>query len=592
MLHGHTKIILEDVNTKEQQIYEDDNFVTNAFEELIQQRGIFGNVYKSLLREEPSANEYDKMMMKYLTGGIILFDGTFPEGEEGKKCIYPPAGISQVGMGRIATTYTGEQRMAGSYNNDESGWLNNHLGYRHVWDFTTNQANGDIASVSLTTATGGIIGQGSYTKVSDWWASFDYDANIDYDANPHQYNPSIGNYNKMFVYDMPRYFRTNKFNGGSIDSIVYKMLPLSIDGDKNIFILIENMAVFYNNLKSILNKTSTTKEIPLDVYRFPISNLSLFDTVNYYGGENNINNGNSFNYLGQKSFTIPEGIIEDFGLEENTDFYLTTFSEENYRYFILAKSMTIKQNDYWYVLKINMNNLEVEYFKVANYRPASAYLHDSSRSLPGWVKTYSDSQSVCEAGFVRCPATLIAGDYLISCFSDGVWMVNINNNTDVHQIEYADPEATTLPKWDYFPGATSINGKIYFGANSEWWPIKSTSKTHYGCVIDPKKQDFRYLNGTFSTYFGYYIDINNYANVSDGAIQLPILNTPIRANWFLENNVRYGDTTPKFSLRMPSNFLMTINNLSTKIKKTSNQTMKVIYTITEDPIDLDALFKG
>ena len=45
MLHGHTKIILEDVNTKEQQIYEDDNFVTNAFEELIQQRGIFGNVY-------------------------------------------------------------------------------------------------------------------------------------------------------------------------------------------------------------------------------------------------------------------------------------------------------------------------------------------------------------------------------------------------------------------------------------------------------------------------------------------------------------------------------------------------------------------
>ena len=107
MLHGHTKIILEDVNTKEQQIYEDDNFVTNAFEELIQQRGIFGNVYKSLLREYLNSNTYDKMMMKYLTGGIILFDEIFPEGDEGKKCIYPPAGISQVGMGTIATTYTG-----------------------------------------------------------------------------------------------------------------------------------------------------------------------------------------------------------------------------------------------------------------------------------------------------------------------------------------------------------------------------------------------------------------------------------------------------------------------------------------------------
>ena len=587
MLHGHTKIILEDVNTKEQQIYEDDNFVTNAFEELIQQRGIFGNVYKSLLREYLDSNTYDKMMMKYLTGGIILFDEAFPEGDEGKKCIYPPAGISQVGMGRIATTYTGEQRMAGSYNNDESGWLNNHLGYRHVWDFTTNQANGDIASVSLTTATGGIIGQGSYTKVSDWWASFDYNAGTYYNANPSDYNPSVGNFNKMFVYDMPRYFRSNIWNGDSMASIVYKMLPLSIDGDKNIFILIENMAVFYNNLKSILNKTNTTKKIPLDVYRFPISNLSLFDTVNYYGGENKINNGNSFNYLGQKSFTVPDGIIEDFELEENTDFYLTTFSEENYRYFILAKSITIRQNDYWYVLKINMNNLEVEYFKVANYRPASASLHDPYSSFSGWVENNSANQSVCQAGFVRNPATLIAGDYLISCFSDGVWMVNINNNTDVQQINFADPEATTLPKRDYFPGATSINGKVYFGISSGKCDINSTDQTHYGCVIDPKKQDFRYLNGTCSTYFGYYS-----GRYHDGAIQLPILNTPIRANWSLEDNDSWGDATPKFSLRMPSNFLMTINNLSTKIKKTSNQTMKVIYTITEDPIDLDALFKG
>ena len=426
--------------------------------------------------------------------------------------------------------------------------------------------------------------------MSDWWASFDYGAGTNYNAYPSDYNPSVGNYNKMFVYDMPRYFRSNIYDGGSMSSIVYKMLPLSIDGDKNIFILIENMAVFYNNLKSILNKTNTTKKIPLDVYRFPISNLSLFDTVNYYGGENKINNGNSFNYLGQKSFTIPDGIIEDFELEENTDFHLTTFSEENYRYFILAKSVTIKQNDYWYILKINMNNLEVEYFKVANYRPASATLHGPYSSFPGWVKNDSDDQPVCQSGFVRSPATLIAGDYLISCFSDGVWMVNINNNTDVHQIEFADPEATTFPKWNYFPGATSINGKIYFGASPSYWGIKSTNQNHYGCVIDPKKQDFRYLNGTFSTYFGYYSEGGQYSY--DGAIQLPILNTPIRANWFLDDYSDYGQTTPKFSLRMPSNFLMTINNLSTKIKKTSNQTMKVIYTITEDPIDLDALFKG
>ena len=589
MLHGHTKIILEDVNTKEQQIYEDDNFATNAFEELIQQRGIFGNVYKSLLKEDFDKNNYDKMMMKYLTGGIILFDETFPENEEGKKCIYPPAGIGQVGMGRIETTYSGEQRMAGSYNNDESGWLNNHLGYRHVWDFTTNQANGDIASVSLTTPTGGVIGQGSYTKASDWWASFDYGLSINYNQDAFSYNPTVENYNKMFVYDMPRYFHSNR--DPLVGSTIHKMFPLSIDGDKNIFILIEDMIIFYNKLKNILNRTDTTKKIPLDVYRFPISNLSLFDSVNYHDEENKLNNGNSFNYLGQKNFIVPDGLIEDFNTEEGgTDFYLTTSFEENYRYFILTKSNTINQNDYWYILKINMNNLEVEYFKVANYRPESATLHHPNRTFSNWVENYSNTESICQTSFIRCPSTLITGDYLISCFSDGVWMININNNTDVQQIKFADPEAITFPKWDYFTGATSINGKMYFAANYELKAINSSQQDNYGCVIDPKKHDFRYLNGDFNTYFGFYRADSSF--YGDGAIQFPILNTPIRANWSLSKFDKSKDTiSPKISLRMPSNFLMTINNLSTKIKKTSNQTMKVIYTITEDPIDLDALFK-
>ena len=107
---------------------------------------------------------------------------------------------------------------------------------------------------------------------------------------------------------------------------------------------------------SIINDSSFYKEVLLSSFTNEdiMSNLSLFDTVNYYGGENKINNGNSFNYLGQKSFTIPDGIIEDFELEENTDFHLTTFSEENYRYFILAKSRTIRQNDYWYIFDDSM----------------------------------------------------------------------------------------------------------------------------------------------------------------------------------------------------------------------------------------------
>lgn len=91
---------------------------------------------------------------KVLFGGILIFNRPL---EEDVNHIIPSIeernGI--VGYAGQFASVTGNN-LKGSYNSAESIELEN--GYTHVWDFTTEQANGEIAAVALTSAMGGDAG--------------------------------------------------------------------------------------------------------------------------------------------------------------------------------------------------------------------------------------------------------------------------------------------------------------------------------------------------------------------------------------------------------------------------------------------------
>lgn len=151
-MKGKTKIELFDASSNEVvKMIESNNMVTNAYRDMIQP--IFPVPFNIYSR---NTNILE------LFGGLLLFNKNL---EEDADNYYPSDDALMIGhAGEI--TYSGSDLSLGSYNNSESG-IQDDGSYKFVWDFNANQANGEIASICLTSKNGGIIGWGSDTELED-----------------------------------------------------------------------------------------------------------------------------------------------------------------------------------------------------------------------------------------------------------------------------------------------------------------------------------------------------------------------------------------------------------------------------------------
>ncbi|MGN8696979.1 hypothetical protein ACTNE3_07905 [Bacillota bacterium HCP3S3_F1_1] len=141
MLKGHLQIDLHNEITGEDKRIEQDNMVTNALGYLLGLAANAGgkgtNMFDDLL---PAATK--------ALGGLFLFDGTLTEDVNN---VHFPMSVHLTGhAGQSANTAS---KLGGSINTAESGRTD--TGYVNVWDFSTSQANGTIASLALTHTKGG-----------------------------------------------------------------------------------------------------------------------------------------------------------------------------------------------------------------------------------------------------------------------------------------------------------------------------------------------------------------------------------------------------------------------------------------------------
>lgn len=147
-LKGHTKIQLFDAKTGELvQETNDDNMVTNAVSRLI-------NPPLDFLVGDLNLNTVLSKTLPIQTkamAGIMVFNNKIEENAN-----HVLAGNSDISIGHAGSAYSGTNTKRGTYNVNESKALTN--GYRHVWDFGTDKANGDIRCVCLTSKTGGDTG--------------------------------------------------------------------------------------------------------------------------------------------------------------------------------------------------------------------------------------------------------------------------------------------------------------------------------------------------------------------------------------------------------------------------------------------------
>jgi hypothetical protein len=147
-MKGTTTIQLFDAETgKEKEHVVSDNIITNFYKRLIEeyinnfQISCFAANFKYFL-------EYWSPQMA--SSGIILFDSVLSEDKNRFLPYY--AGC----VGHAGGDYAGNSTYRGDYNASESGPITN--GYKHVWDFGTDKANGTIRCACLTTEKGGNYG--------------------------------------------------------------------------------------------------------------------------------------------------------------------------------------------------------------------------------------------------------------------------------------------------------------------------------------------------------------------------------------------------------------------------------------------------
>jgi hypothetical protein len=153
-LHGKAVIQLFDESGKEVNRVEEENMVTNALTNFLNVPASWNYNYNGTSSIMPYCYYslyYSQPFYSKVYAGVLLFDDTITEDAD---LILPPKNVN--GVGNAGGVYSGTNTFRGSLNSNESGAITN--GYRYVWDFATDRANGLIKSLALTSLMGGNIG--------------------------------------------------------------------------------------------------------------------------------------------------------------------------------------------------------------------------------------------------------------------------------------------------------------------------------------------------------------------------------------------------------------------------------------------------
>lgn len=203
MLKGHTLIELNNVRTGEKETYEEDNMITGALNEIFKDMGLCRT---SVLKDSAP-------FIYTLIGGLICFDSELPETAE---TFFPPASANFVAGASYDYVNTTTEAGIGSYNKTESKAEEGKITF--VYDFSTNQGNGTIASICLTHKKGAFsfYGREGATKLYHERPFFSTGTANGRRITIDNYSPFLASYDEDVIY----YFRIE--NTSSLSIVQYK----------------------------------------------------------------------------------------------------------------------------------------------------------------------------------------------------------------------------------------------------------------------------------------------------------------------------------------------------------------------------------
>lgn len=219
----------------------DENMVTNFISNLINPDYEF---FKGLFNKNVMEFDYALYpLIDKVIGGVFLFGETLPEDPDYR---IPKAPL----IGHASSTYQYNIPTAGLFNQNESTVLSdtegNIKGFKYVWDFATDKANGTIKCVSLTTGKAGSKGysHSNDSKIGNGVFTMPCIASMSYRNDYYPLNVFETSTGK-FLFDYTTYDSNRIFySSNAYDSISYREsdFPILIANlEMDVFIFIEKV---------------------------------------------------------------------------------------------------------------------------------------------------------------------------------------------------------------------------------------------------------------------------------------------------------------------------------------------------------------
>ena len=288
-MKGQTTIELKDVRTGHIDRFIDNNMMTNALSNIFATRGLMaGNAFT------------ESNLVKACLGGIVLFDDELTESADN---VFPPASVNMVGNASVDVTSSDSVMEMGSYNSNESGWQADGS-FVAVYDFTTTQANGNIACVCLTSDIGGYIGYGN------------------------------GSGNRKSVVKSPYEYAGTFLNSYGMEGYY----ALRMDYTNSTVDLVYGNQINPNHEDYFI----TTKKLKIEKYRIPMSKLSVKGSIT------------QFAKISEIEVTIPDEFIQYILGASN--YYRYIYNDEGNIYVYAGDVGTWTSGGTYKILKIDTSN--------------------------------------------------------------------------------------------------------------------------------------------------------------------------------------------------------------------------------------------
>lgn len=315
MLKGKSVIELTDINTGKVEIFENDNMVTNAIADILKPMGAV---------KDPNIlyNSFSPYYQKLL-GGILLFDKYIDENPDN---YFAPGDAKMIGCGvyNMQNSTTGLCR--GNFNIEESEINEDERFVKYVYDYSTSQANGTIASVCLTHANGGYDGYGSVDAV-----------------------PQSGIYETLAIDSNSLQYVNTYYTGANTGD---KATIVTLGVTELIFLIDRNNEIVY------YFRIDSASQITIIKRKAYLKSVSILDSIYY-----------TKPLVDEITLTLEEPLVSTntaTGTATTSNITYNFDNTDNCLYIFASSGTTLTANNTFQMIKIELETWEITYYTIPN----------------------------------------------------------------------------------------------------------------------------------------------------------------------------------------------------------------------------------